>query len=518
MQKKERVNTGPPQIHPHEIELGEKLAEGCFGSVYVGRSRATDVAIKVPKKQDMTPDQLQAFIKEVEIMSNIYAPNITLFMGACTVPGKIMMVTELLEGDFETLLRDPKSSISLYDRMCMVKDAAQGVSWLHGSNIIHRDLKTSNLLYDKTRRVKVCDFGFSQLYIRGKNLVDEEGAKGTPLYMAPEVMLGDEFNEKADVYSFGIVLWEALTRQEPFTNHSDFDSFVEAVAINHERPILPDDCLQSLRKLISRCWAPNPTIRPSFPEIVEALEKIIVECAVDDPTGRLLWLTYFNRKDHVSWEDEFVPVFAGMVGAAEYSLPDPVAQQAAYLKAAKALSRTLPFLCLAAVLTEKKSGEQVVTLEKFGQVLRWFGPFRDSDGRVRILQRIENLLRKLWFHGSIDYDDAVIRLRNKNPGTFLVRFSGKDHPGCFTFSKVNQKKKIAHQRIMHKMTDMGSQFYLKLDSSDGTKYPTLPELVEKEGSNLFLKEACPESPYSHLFQKKDEINEDTLYQDDTDSD
>eukprot|EP01103_Thecamoeba_quadrilineata_P001586 TRINITY_DN1142_c0_g1_i2.p1 TRINITY_DN1142_c0_g1~~TRINITY_DN1142_c0_g1_i2.p1 ORF type:complete len:398 (-),score=42.82 TRINITY_DN1142_c0_g1_i2:632-1795(-) len=348
--RKTTTFSGPPQINPHEIELGDKLAEGCFGSVYVGRCRATDVAIKVPKKQEMSPEQLEAFCKEVEIMSNIYAPNITLFMGACTIPGKIMMVTELLEGDFETLLRDKKSSISLYDRMCMVKDAAQGVSWLHGSNIIHRDLKTSNLLYDKAKRVKVCDFGFSQLFQRGKNLIDDEGAKGTPLYMAPEVMLGDEFNEKADVYSFGIVLWEALTRLEPFTHHSDFDQFVEAVAIKNERPLIPNDCPPGLRKLITRCWAPSPSMRPSFPEIVESVEKIIVECAVDDPTGRLLWLTYFYRKDHISWEEEFVPVFAGMVGASEYSLPNPVTHQAAYLKATKSLATTLPFQCLQSVL------------------------------------------------------------------------------------------------------------------------------------------------------------------------
>jgi hypothetical protein len=326
-------------------------------------------------------------------------------------------------------------------------------------------------------------------------------------------MLGDEFNEKADVYSYGIVLWEALTRLEPFTNHSDFDHFVEAVAINHERPTIPKDCPPGLRKLITRCWAPVPSVRPSFPEIVEAIEKVIVECAVDDPTGRLLWLTYFYRKDHISWEEEFVPVFAGMVGATEYSLPNPVTQQAAYLKAAKALATTLPFKCLHAVLVERKP-EHIVTLERFGQVLRWFGPFRESDGRVRILQRIETLLKNSWFHGSIDYDDAVNKLRNKNPGTFLVRFSGKDHPGCFTISRVNQKKKISHHRIIQKINDSVSTFYM----TEGTYYNSLTDLIEKESNNQFLKEFCPESPYIHLFHKKEEANEDALYESDNDDD
>jgi serine/threonine protein kinase len=90
-----------------------------------------------------------------------------------------MIVTELLEGDLESILRNPNYPISLFDRMKMARDAAQGIAWLHGSNpvIIHRDLKSSNLLFDKNKRIKVCDFGFSQLFQRGKKMVDKKARK-----------------------------------------------------------------------------------------------------------------------------------------------------------------------------------------------------------------------------------------------------------------------------------------------------------------------------------------------------
>ena len=174
-----------PSISPEEIDLKELIGEGCFGKVYKGTCRATQVAIKVPKKQNIKPKKLKEFLKEVEVMSKNYSPYINLFMGACTVPGKVMigwlllplpawltlcLVTELMETDLEKLLADKSKYLSLYQRMRMAKDAAQGVAWLHGATpaLIHRDLKTSNLLVDKNGVVKVCDFGLAQLCEKGE--------------------------------------------------------------------------------------------------------------------------------------------------------------------------------------------------------------------------------------------------------------------------------------------------------------------------------------------------------------
>jgi serine/threonine protein kinase len=140
---------GPPEIQDHEIEAISELGTGSFGTVCRGRCRAKDVAVKVLHRQLLDESSLQSFRKEVEIVrlvthplslhsltlspsihSKIFHPNIVLFMGACTVPGKMMIVTELMpKGDLETILKDRSISLGLLTRMKMAKDAALGMTW-----------------------------------------------------------------------------------------------------------------------------------------------------------------------------------------------------------------------------------------------------------------------------------------------------------------------------------------------------------------------------------------------------
>lgn len=138
------------EIQPDEISLGAKLGDGCFGAVFRGVCRANDVAVKIPlaQLQDLDETQLQLLRTEVEIMSANPHPNIVLFMGACTIPGQFKIVTELMHGDLDTLIKRSGLKFSLFEKMRMAKDAALGVNWLHCSNppIIHRDLKAANLL------------------------------------------------------------------------------------------------------------------------------------------------------------------------------------------------------------------------------------------------------------------------------------------------------------------------------------------------------------------------------------
>jgi len=469
-------HSGPPEISPNEIEKTGVLGDGSFGTVYRGRCRSQDVAVKVLHRQDLDEHSLNAFRKEVEIVSRIFHPNILLYMGACTIPGHMMIITELMpRGDLETMLHDKKAHLPLVLRMQMARDAAKGMTWLHSSNpvFIHRDLKTSNLLVAEDYTIKLCDFGLSQIKQRGENLLDGiEGAKGTPLWMAPEVMAGEQFNEKADVYSFGIVLWEILTREEPFTQFENYEEFRDAICNKHVRPPIPPDCHPGLKQLIEACWHPDPAKRPAFPAIVAALEYIIVDTAIQDPSGRKMWKDYFLKEDRVKWMD-FLRVFSNYLSAES----DPSV-------------KILNIKCLYLLLAEKAKNrdEEIVTLQNFGNFLNYFGPMVGSE--IPLMENIRQTLKKPYFHGDISTREAEAHLTGKNPGTFLIRFSSSS-PGSYTISKVHMDHSINHQRIVH---PPGGGFFI-----NNKGYGTLEELVKGQAKELNLLTPCLGSRFTPLF-------------------
>jgi len=499
--------SGPPEIDPSEIEKTRVLGDGSFGTVYAGKCRQKDVAVKVLLKQDYDEKTLQAFRHEVEVMSKIFHPNINLFMGACTVPGNLMIVTELMRGDLESLLVEEQVQLSMLTRMKIAKDAALGILWLHSSNpqIIHRDLKASNLLIDDNNNMvcKICDFGLSQLKSRGKNLIDgKEGAKGTPLWMAPEVMMGEQFNEKADVYSFGLILWFLVTTKEPYEEFDDLETFARAVCINRVRPAIPPTTDPGLRDLIQRCWAPNPADRPAFSEIVHKLDHIIVDSAIDDPVGRQFWKENFLAKDPVPWSD-FLNAFGKLLRLlptqhSNLPLTWVLTHKPEVLKDSPTLE--IDVKCLKAILAdESKKGSEneddsLVSLEKFGNILKWFGPLVNAQDTQNILVKIRNLMTEPWFHGDISTNESESRLLNKNEGTFLVRFSTST-PGCFTISKVSlSDSTIKHQKIQRLPN---GAFEI-----GGHAYRSLQDLVRSESGALNLHIACVGSRFLPIFMQQ----------------
>jgi len=308
------------EIDPKDVVKKSELGSGCYKTVYVGECCAKEVAIGVPRMQKLTDEQRKSLMNEIQIMKKNPHPNIILFMGATT--GKeLQIVTELLDGDLEHLLQKEGKRMSLYERLTLAKDAALGMNWLHKSTpaIIHRDLKTANLLYAQVGdiyQVKVCDFGLSDIKPKKQTKLrdpEKEGAKGTPLYMAPEVMMGKDFDEKADVYSYAMCLWEIYTCKDLFPNHNDYDEFVAAICKNLERPDIPSDCLPSLRKLLEDCWHSKAKNRPDFMEINDRLDHILVEAAIIDKEGQEFWKANFMKKRKIKW-DSFTKAFYKFLG------------------------------------------------------------------------------------------------------------------------------------------------------------------------------------------------------------
>lgn len=487
-------SSGPPEIDPAEITLGPVIGDGAFGTVYRGKCRQKEVAVKLMLKK-VDDEALEDFRKEVGICSKIFHPNIVLFLGATTtIPGKLMICTELMRCDLETLLYDSEVHLTMLTRMRMARDAALGMLWLHRSNppIIHRDLKTSNLLVDNNNNVKVCDFGLSQIKPQGIDLRDgPQGAKGTPLWMAPEVLMHQEFNEKADVYSFGLILWSLLTRQEPYPEFDNIDDFVDTICYRGHRPVLPV-CSPVLEGLIQACWAPDPAARPDMEHIVRTLYLVIIEEAIQDHLGADLWKQNFLDQDSVPWES-FITAFCNVVHLSE-NAPRPMGEMLRLEAAQLPPTVQLNFLCFRAILTNEErpdyDQEALVKMEQFGSVLAWFGNL--SEDGPNILEKIKRVLSCNWFHGDVSTHESENRLAVRQMGTFLVRFSTSER-GNFTISKVSQRHAITHQRI-HR--DAFGAYEI-----NGHTYPSLEALIGGESARLHLLYPATGSRFTQIFHQ-----------------
>eukprot|EP01089_Gocevia_fonbrunei_P014279 TRINITY_DN3876_c0_g5_i1.p1 TRINITY_DN3876_c0_g5~~TRINITY_DN3876_c0_g5_i1.p1 ORF type:complete len:172 (+),score=17.73 TRINITY_DN3876_c0_g5_i1:52-516(+) len=151
-------------------------------------------------------------------------------------------------------------------------DAAKGMTYLHNSMpvIIHRDLKSHNLLIDLHWRTKVSDFGLSR--IAERSVLQTMTSCGTPSWTAPEVLRGEKYTESCDVFSYGVVLWECVTRENPHAGLPHFQ-IVFQVGTQGLRPKIPQDCPHAWARLIADCWLDCPEERPSFEEIIDRLNK-----------------------------------------------------------------------------------------------------------------------------------------------------------------------------------------------------------------------------------------------------
>jgi len=476
----------------------DQIGSGSFCTVYRGTCRGKEVAIRVLKKC-LSKEDVLSFEREVQLISSFPHPNICLFMGAGSLRGSHFVVQELMElGDVRSVLLGP-TPLSLCRRMRMAKDAALGINWLHCSDpmVIHRDLNTSNLLVDGTWTVKVSDFGFSQIKKRGEVLRDEETTRGTPYWMAPELLAFRPFDEKVDVYAFGIILWEFLTRELPFQHITTLDELCTTICDRHERPPLPldknvsnnistlgsDDIIakydtSSLCDLITSCWHPKASSRPSFSTIITCLDDIIVDVSISDPLGNRFWKENFASRGSVPWKDFAWALDNFLEFPSDTDLTEEHQKRI-----------NLNLKCLFILLVPEGSLQKTVKIEQFGMILQCFGPMNAPSTvppYITFLDTIRETMFMPCFHGHLDQRSAELKLEDKFDGTFLIRFSSL--PGCFTLSQKKSATIMEHTRIRHVGGGQGCLL-------ENQVYPTLQALVADKGLAL----PCPGSAcYSQL--------------------
>ncbi|XP_058730442.1 serine/threonine-protein kinase EDR1-like [Vicia villosa] len=253
-----------------ELTVGTRVGIGFFGEVFRGIWNGTDVAIKVFLEQDLTAENMEDFCNEISILSRLRHPNVILFLGACTKPPRLSMVTEYMEmGSLFYLIHvsGQKKKLSWRRRLKMLRDICRGLMHIHRMKIIHRDVKSANCLVDKHWTVKICDFGLSRIIIDSP--MKDSSSAGTPEWMAPELIRNEPFTEKCDIFSLGVIMWELCNLSRPWEGVPP-ERVVYTVANEGSRLEIPEG---PLGRLISECWA-EPYERPSCEEILSRLVDI----------------------------------------------------------------------------------------------------------------------------------------------------------------------------------------------------------------------------------------------------
>ncbi|GAB2251634.1 hypothetical protein Droror1_Dr00004481 [Drosera rotundifolia] len=257
-----------------ELFIGNKFASGKHSRIYRGVYKGLDVAIKLMSQPQEDADLAAVlegqFTSEVALLFRLKHPNIITFVAACKKPPVFCIITEYMSGGSlrKYLHQQEPHSVPLNLVLRLSLDVARGMQYLHSEGILHRDLKSENLLLGEDMAVKVADFGISCLESEPGSA---KGFTSTYRWMAPEMIKEEHHTKKVDVYSFGIVLWEILTALIPFADLTP-EQAAFAVCQKNARPPLPPNCPRTLSDLIKRCWAANPERRPHFDEIVSILE------------------------------------------------------------------------------------------------------------------------------------------------------------------------------------------------------------------------------------------------------
>lgn len=268
-------------IDPRDLQLSDRvLGKGFFGEVKKGRWRGTPVAAKIIYRELFrSKSDEQLFDKEVRMLRSLHHPHVIQFLGVCQFKEKRQrcIVTELMEkGSLHDLLRN---EATLFKdpllRVRIARDIAKGMCYLHMSDppTLHRDLTSKNILLDRFLRAKIADFGLSRF--KEENGVFTQGC-GALAFMAPEVYRGEAYSEKADVYSYAIILWEMwnMGKYPHEVAWMDQLAYAAECALRDYRPQLSDDIPEAWRQLITLCWHKSPSARPSFSHILNILKQL----------------------------------------------------------------------------------------------------------------------------------------------------------------------------------------------------------------------------------------------------
>lgn len=269
--KQENVDISKFEISMSDLSFDKIIGSGGFAEVWLGKYIPENIAVAIKKIRtgDDKKKVEQLYFSEVNTLASIKHPFLLQFVGFTPEEPYLIVTKYMSKGSVYHALRPEEGEKDLTSTQLAIiaYGIASGMQYLHEKGMIHRDLKTQNVLLDENLYPVICDFGSC----RNKNTIKTyTGQGGTANYMAPEFMKAEKYDEKIDVYSYGILLWELLAKQSPFEGLIP-PQIVCTVSMFNRRPDIPSDAPPILKHLIENCWDRDPKERPPFSDIIKFL-------------------------------------------------------------------------------------------------------------------------------------------------------------------------------------------------------------------------------------------------------
>lgn len=293
------IDGGEWELTEKQLVFNEKIASGAFGLLYRGSYCGQEVAIKVLKSNvsdGPVSDTLREFAQELNILRRVHHKNILQLIGALTKSKTLCLVTEFMRGGNLLQYVQEHAPLKVADVVRYSLGVALGLDYLHKINIVHRDIKTANMLLDDNNVVKIADFGVAR--VQAGDGVTMTAETGTYRWMAPEVIAHQFYNEKCDVYSYGIMVWELVSGGEvPYPGYTPLQAAVGVVQ-RGLRPTISPGCNSVIAQVMQYCWLADMSARPGFEQIIALLRNIQVP--QEDPGKH----GFFDRLRSVSFKSK----------------------------------------------------------------------------------------------------------------------------------------------------------------------------------------------------------------------
>ncbi|KAK8835742.1 hypothetical protein M9Y10_040561 [Tritrichomonas musculus] len=292
------------QIDLTRFQKIEKIGHGSFFKIYKILNRETNqiYAAKISLvEEDISNNNI---LQKYQLISRLNYPTIIKYFGYSSTDfkqsPKTTIITEYLANDslshIISLEREHQAPLfwNSTKKLKVIYGIASGMSYLHSCDILHRDLNPSNILLDEQFNPKISGF---TLAIPSDEINNQNGVAGTMSYIAPEVLIRNEYTKKGDVYAFAITAYEILTGQIPYENQNLYKIILQ-VTKDDIRPTFPDSLPISAQNFIIRCWSTDQDERPTFDEIVNILKENPTSIINDDQFDQNEFFEYVHSLEN----------------------------------------------------------------------------------------------------------------------------------------------------------------------------------------------------------------------------